>query len=134
MLAVTRVTLWAAAGVVVLGILLSSLASVEVTVDRNGLDIRYGWLPLPRTHIPLRHIAEAASIDVRPMEWGGWGYRGSLKVLKKAAVVVRAGEGIRLVLRDGAEFAVTLEDSARGAGLLNDLLARSGAGTDAGQE
>ncbi len=102
-----------------------AFASVSVFVDRRGLSVRYGPLPWPVSRIPLSSIEEANAMDVRPMEHGGWGYRGSRKLFGKAAVVVRGGEGIRLALRDGTEFVVTVDDADRGAGVLNDLRAAS---------
>jgi hypothetical protein len=58
-------------------------------------------------------------IEVRPVQWGGWGYRGSVRVFKKAAVVLRKGPGLRLRLRNGAQFAVTVPGAEPAAALLN---------------
>ena len=100
-----------------------ALTSVSVSVDQRGLIVRYGPLPWPVSRFPLTAIEVASALDVRPMEHGGWGYRGSRKLFGKAAVVVRGGEGIRLGLQDGTEFVVTVDDADRGAGVLNDLRA-----------
>jgi hypothetical protein len=51
-----------------------------------------------------------------------FGYRGSLLVFGSAAVV-RRGPALRLSLRDGKTFLVTVDDAATGAALLNDLIA-----------
>ena len=99
--------------------------TVRVIVDRHGLTIRWGPLGLPRTRFPLDRVASATVIDVRPGEWGGWGYRGSVKVFGRAAVVLRAGTGIRVDLVGGRAFAVTVDDAETGARLLNDLAART---------
>lgn len=111
---------------VVAGVLLSSVASVHVVVDGTSMRIRFGWLPVPVISVPVGKMAKVEAIDVRPADWGGWGYRGSRKMLGRAAVVVRAGPGIRLDLTDGSTLAVTVDDAERGAALLNDLLARTG--------
>ncbi len=103
-----------------------AFTSVQVSVDGRGLRVRYGPLPWPVTQIPLERIRRADAIDLKPLAWGGWGYRGSRKVLRRAAVVLRAGDAIRLDLTDGSEFAVTVDDAAAGAGLINDLRARAG--------
>ncbi len=105
------------------GLATTTLASIQVTVDRRGLRIAYGPLRFPRTHIPRERITAADVIDVHPSQWGGWGYRGSLKLMKRAAVVLRGGPGIHLVLRDGSEFAVTIPHPETGVALLNRLLA-----------
>ena len=97
---------------------------IKVTVDVRGLQIRYGVLPRPVTSVPLDDIRRAERIDLAPLQWGGWGYRGSRKAFGRAAVVLRGGDAIKLQLTDGGEFAVTVDDAATGAALLSDLLAR----------
>jgi lysylphosphatidylglycerol synthetase-like protein (DUF2156 family) len=96
---------------------------IRVSVDVRGLRIRYGLLPRPVTSVPLDQISRAERIDLRPLEWGGWGYRGSRKAFRRAAVVLRSGDAIKLKLTDGSEFAVTVDDAATGAALLAGLLA-----------
>lgn len=114
------------AGVVLAGsgLLTSPLASINVRADRRGLRIAYGPLRWPVQRIRLDRIERADVIDVRPMAWGGWGYRGSVKLFKRAAVVLRAGEGIQLSLHGGARFAVTIDDAATGVAVLNGAIAR----------
>ena len=99
---------------------------IKVTVDVRGLQIRYGVLPRPVTSVPLDDIRRAERIDLAPLQWGGWGYRGSRKAFGRAAVVLRGGDAIKLQLTDGGEFAVTVDDAATGAALLADLLAQEG--------
>lgn len=101
-----------------------SLASIRVTADAGGLDVKYGVLPWPSTSIAVDRIESASVIDVRPMEWGGWGYRGTLTLMRQAAVVLRAGPGIRVDLIDGRVFVVTVDDPEVGAALLNAEVAR----------
>jgi hypothetical protein len=96
---------------------------IRVSVDARGLRIRYGLLPWPVTSVPLHDMRRVERIDLRPLDWGGWGYRGSRKAFRRAAVVLRGGDAIKLQLTDGSEFAVTVDDAATGAGVLADLLA-----------
>jgi hypothetical protein len=107
---------------IVVGTVVAMFATVRVTADRHGLTVRYGPFGWPRTRIGLDRIARAETIVVRPMEHGGWGYRGSITALGRAAVVVRAGEGIQLDLTDGTRFVVTVDDAETGAGAINDLV------------
>jgi hypothetical protein len=102
---------------------------IRVSVDARGLRIRYGVLPWPVTSVPLDDIRRAERIDLSPLEWGGWGYRGSRKAFGRAAVVLRGGGAIKLQLTDGREFAVTVDDAATGAAVLTDLLDHSAAGS-----
>ena len=74
------------------------------------LTVRYGFLGWPRTSVPLHRIATARAIEIRPTEWGGWGYRGNLALMNRAAVVLRAGPGLRLDLHDGKVFVVTIDN------------------------
>lgn len=113
---------------VVLAALGVAMGSIRVSADQRGLIVRWGPLGLPRTTVPLRDIVRAEAIDIRPMEWGGWGYRGSLRVLGRAAIVMRAGPGLRLDLTSGRVLAVTVDDPRTAAGLLNDLVARFATG------
>lgn len=52
-----------------------------------------------------------------------FGYRGSLALFGAAAVILRPGPALRLTLRDGKTFLVTVDYAATGAALLNDLTA-----------
>ncbi|MFV0523509.1 MAG: hypothetical protein ACK5RL_03310 [Acidimicrobiales bacterium] len=75
---------WAFVGVV-LPLVMLVLASVTVWIDRDGLTVHYGVVPVVSTHIALDRIVRAEVIDVRPSEWGGWGYRGSVTAFGRAA-------------------------------------------------
>lgn len=95
------------------------LARIDVHADRRGLVVTYGPAAWPRTRIPVERIESVAAIDVRPMDWGGWGYRGSVRLFRQAAVVLRAGPGVRVDLRDGRRFVVTVDDAATAAAVLS---------------
>ena len=110
-------------GLVLAGAAVAMLATIRVTADPHGLTVAYGPFGWPRTAIPLDRIDRAQVIDVRPMRHGGWGYRGSLRMFRTAAVVLRAGPGIEVDLTDGRRFVVTVDDAEAGAGTINDLLA-----------
>lgn len=126
------VSAWAANGwgwlllsalMVVVGL---TMNGYTVTAGVEGLVVRWGVFGWPRQVIALDRIASAHPVTIKPMEWGGWGYRGSLRLFGKAAAVLRRGPGLRLDLRNGTLFALTLGDAETAAGLLNDLIARSG--------
>ena len=110
---------WFALVLLVPALAITTFSRIRVTADRSGLQVGYGFLGWPGTSVPLRRIATARAIDVRPTEWGGWGYRGNLTLMKRAAVVLRAGPGIRLDLHDGKVFVVTIDDPDIPARLLN---------------
>lgn len=91
------------------------LDSVRVRVDPSGLSVRFGPLGWPRRRLGIATVAAVALATIEPVEWGGWGYR----VLPgRQAVVLRRGPGIVVRRHDGRHFAVTVDDAATGAGLL----------------
>lgn len=107
--------------VVVIAICLLGFTSVRVTVAARGVMVGYGVLGLRLTRIPLRRIASAEATE---QEKPGFTlpFTGSLLVLGQASVVLRSGPALRLTLRDGKTFLVTVDDAATGAALLNDLI------------
>jgi hypothetical protein len=88
----------------------------RVRVDAAGLTVRslpFGW---PRRRIRLDQIDAVKTVQVNPIaEFGGWGWRWGAA---GTGVVVREGQGILVVLRDGRRFTVTVDDAATGAALL----------------
>jgi hypothetical protein len=108
--------------VVVAGVALASFSSLHVIASSRGVRVR-GALGWPRLTLPLDRIDSAEAITVQPMQWGGWGYRGSLRLFRRAAWVVRRGGGLKLNLRDGKIFVVTVDHAEEAAAVLNGLLA-----------
>ena len=112
---------WIPAGVLLaVGVLLLEFVTVRVRVAARGVMVGYGPLGLRLTRIPLRRIASAEAVERNHFAFG---YRGSLLLFGAAAVIVRPGPALRLTLRDGKTFLVTVDDAATGAALLNDLIA-----------
>jgi Protein of unknown function (DUF1648) len=111
---------WDPAAVLLLaGVLTLAFTSVRVTVAMRGVSVGYGVLGLRLTRIPLSRIESAAAVELRSFSFG---YRGSLLMFGSAAVILRRGQALRLTLRDGKTFVVTVDDAATGAALLNDLI------------
>lgn len=97
------------------------MGRIRVQADRNGLTVRSAIVPIRYVKLGIEEIETATVIDVDPMQWGGWGYRGSLKLAGTAAMVTRRGTGLRLSLTDDRQFAVTVDDPTTPAQLLNAL-------------
>ena len=112
-------------GFLVSGGALLLLERVEVRVDEHGLQAanRWGW---PRVRFPLDEIEAATAIDVRPGQWGGWGYRGSVSLFHRAAWVLHRGPGIKLDLTRSRVFVVAVDDAEEGAAALQARLTRLG--------
>ncbi len=73
---------WTGVLIGVSGLLVSVLAHIDVYADRRGLTVRFGPFGVPRVHLPVEQIVTASAIEVRPTQWGGWGYRGSLRLFQ----------------------------------------------------
>ena len=99
-----------------------AMGRIRVQVDRNGVTVRSALVPIRYSRIKLSEIESAATIDVEPMKWGGWGYRGSLRFGGTAAFVSRKGPGMRLDLTQDRLFAVTLNDPDTPTRLINTLV------------
>ncbi len=115
----------AVVGCVAVGLLMifGTLAFVHVAVRvyADSLEVRCGFMGLPRRRIPLSHVVGASFAPrVTPRQWGGWGYRWRPE--KGTAVVVRRGEGVVLELGDGRKFTVTVDDAEAAVRVIRDRL------------
>ncbi|RPK58225.1 hypothetical protein EES43_20120 [Streptomyces sp. ADI96-02] len=120
-----RLSWFAGAPVLLLALPVLCFCRPYVTVDRRGLTVS-GLLPWPRVRVPLERIAAADSRRVDALaEYGGWGYRVRPG---RTGFIVRSGEAIVARQTGGRDFAVTVEDSATAAALLNTLVDRHRAG------
>lgn len=109
----------AALPLIVIGLFLLTFSRPNVTVDRRGITVS-GLFARPRIRVPLDRIETAGSQDVNALaDYGGWGYRVRPG---RSGVIIRSGEAIVARLAGGRDFAVTVDDSATGAALLNTLI------------
>lgn len=95
------------------------VARVVQTPDGRRFEVVYGPGGLIRQSFDAADIERAESGTLSPLRTGGWGYRGSLAVLRRAAVVTRGGDALRLELSGGRRFAITVDDPAAFAQALN---------------
>jgi hypothetical protein len=115
------VSLWLTALLALVAIAVTAFGSVHVSVGVRGVRVATstGW---PRVRVPLRRIATARAVDLAPLRWGGWGYRGSLTVVGRAAWVLRYGPALELTMADGRVFAVTVDGASEAAAAVTELL------------
>ncbi|MGH4028079.1 DUF1648 domain-containing protein [Actinomycetota bacterium Odt1-20B] len=113
---------WSGAVPLLCGLLCLVFCAPHVTVDRHGLTVRFTPLPWPRVRVPLAEVGRADSREVRALaDYGGWGYRVRSG---RSGVILRSGEAVVVRRSGGREFAVTVDDSATAAALLNALAGR----------
>lgn len=98
-------------------------SSVRVNIGESGVDLRTRPLWLRKSHFALEDIDSAAVMSVRPLLWGGWGFRVALSQ-QAGAFVVRGGPALVVYLKSGGRLVVTVNGARDGAGLLNALLSR----------
>lgn len=105
----------------VASVALALISEIVVRIDARGVHTMWGPFGWPRSRIPLGQITSAHHEDIRPLQWGGWGYRVSPRGV---AAVIRRGPGL-VVSRSGKpDYAVTIPHAAAGADVLGALLAR----------
>ena len=86
------------------------LSKLRVEIRRDAFEIFYGDLGWPRQKIEWANVANVRVINVRPTEWGGWGYRW-VPWRRAWAAVLRSGEGLRFEFGNGKVFVVTIDDA-----------------------
>lgn len=87
----------------------------RIRIDAHGF--RYsGFLGFPRAVIPHASIASVECKDIRPSEWGGWGWRLSAG---GTGLITRAGSGLRITRTNGRIIELSLQDAATAANLLH---------------
>ncbi|MFH7595054.1 DUF1648 domain-containing protein [Streptomyces racemochromogenes] len=109
---------WPTAGVFALAaVLVLGCSSVRVRVTRRGLEVAFGPLGYPVRRWAAEDIESARVEERGAARAGGWGYR--INGLG-TTVMLRGGECL-VVRSGGRDFAVSVDDAARGAALLNSL-------------
>lgn len=120
--ATTRTWWFAAVLFTFLAVVVGGLSSWTVTVDARGLVAR-AMLPRPRIVVPLAEVEHAEVVQVSPLrQFGGWGLR--MGIDGRVGVILRGGEALEVTRTGGRRVAVTVDDAATGAALLNTLATR----------
>jgi hypothetical protein len=109
------------------GLVLLLFTSVQVTATSHGVRLAYGVFRVPLTHIPIQRITTAEATSYVALDYG---YRGSLRLFRKAAVVIRGGEALQLDLDGGKRrFVVTVDDAENAAAFINKAINTTGPDT-----
>ena len=106
---------------VVIAIVGVAFSSVTVDVDESGVTVRIGPFGWPTQHIAIDEITGASAVAVKPMSYGGWGYRVRSGV---RGIIIRSGPAIRLDRPDGPDLLITVDDAPAGAAAISTLVRR----------
>lgn len=102
------------AALFVAAMLVLPFRQVTVTVDRHEMRVDFSgpyWKPVVLRRSDMKHVS---AVEARPMRNGGWGYRGSLRLFHRLAVILRKGPAVKVEFSTGGWFLVTVDDSAGG--------------------
>jgi hypothetical protein len=119
-----QATLWTALSVwvVILAFSAQTFWSIRVYVEdvdgHRDLVVEYGSLVKFRQRFRANQIVDAQVVTVSFLQSGGFGYRGSIRLIRRAALATRRGEALRLSLQRGRVFIVTVDDAAEFVALL----------------
>ncbi len=94
----------------VLVVLVAPFRELTVTVDQHELRVDFSgpyWRPI---RVRRSEILNPSAVDIRPLRHGGWGYRGSLTIFRRLAVILRGGPALRVDIASGGWLFVTVED------------------------
>ena len=100
---VIAVLLWASSCVVV---------RVVATEEGRRLDVLYGPNGVVRQTFEVGEILGASVVQAPLWRMGGLGYRGSLRLFKRAALITRRGDALAVDLTRGRRFIVTVDEPA----------------------
>jgi hypothetical protein len=108
-------------GIVTLSVAIVFIASfmrLRVTADWRGLRVVSSVFRVPLKRIRLDRIDVIEAAELRPAEWGGWGYR---IMPGRSALILRKGPGLIVTMTNQKQFAITLDDPDVPAALLATL-------------
>lgn len=111
---------------VVLPAFVELFSKIHVTVDERAVTVRYGHLGWLRQCIRLDRIRASKALEIEAMEHGGWGYRGSVKLMGRATIMVRSGDALQLDLGAGKRLVISVDDAATASRLINGFIQRRG--------
>ncbi len=103
---------------VVIAILIVIFAFVRVDANENGVAIALGPIGRPRRKIAIDGLTGAGAFEVRPMAYGGWGWR--IRPGRRA-YIIRGGPAIRIERANGVAVIVTVDDAPEGAAVIESL-------------
>jgi len=112
------VTLYVVETLVPLGLVVGILMFLRVVVrvvetpKGRALEVLYGQRGFVRQVFGPDRLVTAHARHYSFMQMGGWGYRGSVRLLRRAALATRRGDALELQLKGNRRFIVTVDGPA----------------------
>jgi hypothetical protein len=78
----------------------------------RALEVLYGPRGIVRQFFGPDQLVAAHTGHFSYLQMGGWGYRGSLKLIRRAALATRRGDALDVDLSGKRRFIVTVENPA----------------------
>ena len=100
---------------IIAGLLWASSCVVVRVVDTDegrSLEVLYGPNGVVRQIFDAPEIMGATVVQAPLWRMGGLGYRGSLRLFKRAALITRRGDALAVELTKGRRFIVTVDEPA----------------------
>ena len=102
--------------VLILALAVAAFSKVIVRVldeaTGRSLEVLYGPGGIVRQRFAPEDIEAVGELQLSALRMGGWGYRGSLRFAKSAAVITRSGDALMVMLSGGRRFVVTVDEPA----------------------
>jgi hypothetical protein len=98
-------------GAILLVVLVISLFAFQIKfeVSEYGIQISWGPFNIPKRRIAWVNVVSVEIIQVRPIEWGGWGYRTN-RTKTSTAAILRKGPGLKFELSNNRVFVITIDE------------------------
>jgi hypothetical protein len=106
---------------VVIALVGVAFSSVTVDADEAGVTVKMGPFGWPTQRIAVGGITGVSAATVKPMSYGGWGYRVRSGV---RAIIIRSGPAIRVERADQPDLLITVDDAPAGAAAIGALVSR----------
>jgi hypothetical protein len=107
---------------VIVFLTLELFSKIRVSIDERAITVRYGHLGWLRQRIRVERVFGAEALEIEAMAHGGWGYRGSVRLLGRAAIVVRSGSAVRLDLGADKRLVISVDDAETASRLINGFI------------
>ena len=88
----------------------SIVVRVVDTPEGRNLDVLYGPNGIVTQTFEAQEILGASVVPAPMWRMGGLGYRGSLTLFKRAALITRRGDALAVELTRGRRFIVTVDE------------------------